>query len=102
MDLSTALSWTITVVVVVAMLVVRRQCRLTAAARPPVIGLNEGEPTRAEVDLGLVFSDIEQMFAEERWPDESDVMALAERWSLDPQTLGADGLKVGLGFLGQA
>jgi len=63
-----------------------------------VVAWNEGTDTEAERDLGLELSaplDVWQTF-----PDEDSVMAVARNWSVDPSTLESQGLRPGLGLVG--
>ena len=55
---------------------------------------NHGELTTEERDLGLMFppdwtpgDDDDEELAPDDWPDEEHVIQIAERWSVDPQTL---------------
>jgi hypothetical protein len=70
---------------------------------------DEGEPTRAERDLGFRFFDERSPEAtrEGYWeradlsfPDEGAVMRLAAAWSINPTTLDQQSREPGLGVLG--
>ncbi|SEO38094.1 hypothetical protein [Paenibacillus sp. OV219] len=58
----------------------------------------EGTATAEERALGFRFGDVE---AEDAWlPSEEDVLAIAKRWSIDPQMKYSD-LEPGVGYIGK-
>jgi hypothetical protein len=63
-----------------------------------VVAWNEGSPTPEEISLGLSFTP--EALEEGSFPDESNVMALAGLWSIDPSVLEDQGLEPGLRVVG--
>jgi len=62
-----------------------------------------GEVTDAERELGCFVDDPRDQSDDEVkwWPDESHVLAIAGRWTVDPSRLAARGLPASAGWIGR-